>query len=166
MITTGAQCALLTKTFAVMQRALITCFCLNKPCKDWNIAAGLGSCHFPGFIFAATPNNEASSLVESSLHWPGFAVCTDGGLRSAWGTLDGACSQWDFSTKFFSYFEEPSSTYFLPLFLSHMLLTHILDKVLWTSTLEDVKKKRKSLHPSKILSDDLVHKSFCQFTDH
>lgn len=152
IIITGAQCALLTKPFTVMQKALIICFCLNEPRKDWNIAAGLGSYHFPGFIFAFALNNEASSLVAFSLHWPGFTVCMDGGLRSAWWTLDGEWIHWDFSPKFFSYFEEPSSTCFLPLFLSRMLLTHILDKILQNR--HGKMSKRKGNH--------FTHLKYCQ----
>lgn len=75
-------------------------------------------------------------------------MCVDGGLRSAWVALDGEYSQWDFSAKFFSYFEESSSTYFLPFLLSHVLLTHI-----WTKSFKHQHwkmSKRKGNHFTRL----------------
>lgn len=105
------------QTLYSVAKTLNMWFCLNKPHKDWSIAAGLRSYLFPGYIFASVLNNETSSPIASSLHWTGFMAFMDGCLRSAWGTLDEAFIYWDFSTKVFSYLEDSFSTYFLPLFL-------------------------------------------------
>lgn len=66
------------QTLYCQQKSWIICPCLIKANKDWNIAVGQASYHFPDFNFASALNNETSTAVACSLYRPMFTLCMDG----------------------------------------------------------------------------------------